>query len=217
MNTHNSFGRKNAFTIVFLLTLISLPSVNANCEKLLEEAKKKGASTLIVAFDGLGTAELNMGVLERTFAKTAIERCGEERVIAEDFYYSKKGAKKAVACAVSFKKAFGRDFELNVVGHSFGAGKGVFNFFKEAKGKGLVAANAITFDPRGYDYKYARPSKNEVRNFVNIYQQIPLAGRTVKGADFEKNVTGKASHVGLPRGFSDLALSQMVGELACAR
>lgn len=191
-------------------------NAQASCEKELKEAIAKDSPILIVTFDGLGTAEFGMKVLKRTFYKTAENRCGD-RVANADFYYSKKGAKSAVACAKSFQKHFGSEFELNVVGHSFGGGKGVFNFLKEAKGQGLKVANAVTFDPRGYSYKYSNPGAPLVRNFVNIYQKVPLAGMLVKGADFETNVTGKASHVGLPRTFSDLALSKMVGKISCAR
>lgn len=200
-----------------LVTLAALPTLAfAECDKELAEAKKNDSSILIITFDGLGTAEFGMKVLKNTFFETAQERCGN-KVANGNFYYSKKGAKKAIACAKSFKKAFGKDFELNVAGHSFGAGKGVFNFLSAAKKEGLKVTNAVTFDARGYSYKYSNPGKSQVRNFVNIYQKVPLAGQIVKGADFEQNVTGKASHVGLPRGFSDLALSKMVGELACAR
>lgn len=188
----------------------------SQCEKLLESAKKTGAQTLIIAFDGLGTAELGMGVLKRRVIKKVEERCGEKNIAAQSFYYSKRGAKKAVNCALSFKKACGPSTTLHIMGHSFGAGKGVFNFITEAKKKGLSIENAITFDPRGYSYKYSAPSKTTVSNFVNIYQQVPLAGRPVKGADFERIVTGKASHVALPRVFADMALANSVGDLSCA-
>lgn len=189
----------------------------AQCDKLLKEAKEKGARTLIITFDGLGTAEFGMGVLQKRVVKKVEERCGENQVVSQDFYYSKKGAKKAVNCALSFKKEFGDALGLHIMGHSFGAGKGVFNFIEGAKKAGLSIENAITFDPRGYDYKYSAPSKKVVSNFINIYQKVPLAGRPVKGADFERVVTGKASHVGLPRVFGDMALANTVGDLSCAQ
>lgn len=199
-----------------LSSVILSQPLQANCDKLLSEARSKGARTLIITFDGLGTAELGMGVLQRRVVKKVEERCGENQVASKDFYYSKRGAKKAVACALSFKKEFGDSLSLHIMGHSFGAGKGVFNFIKEAKKSGLNIENAITFDPRGYSYKYSAPSKRIVSNFINIYQKIPLAGRPVKGADFERVVTGKASHVGLPRVFGDMALANTIGDLSCA-
>lgn len=211
------YPSKTAKFFVATLTLFTLTSLQANCDKLLKEAKKNGSNTLIIAFDGLGTAEFGMGVLRRRVVSKVEERCGANRISSEDFYYSKKGAKKAVACAKAFEKEFGSSFSLHVMGHSFGAGKGVFNFIKAAKGTGLNIENAITFDPRGYSYKYSAPSKKQVENFVNIYQNVPLAGRPVKGADFERNVTGKASHVGLPRVMADMALENVIGGLSCAK
>lgn len=202
-------------TLILAMTALAATSY-AECDKELKEAKKKDSNVLILTFDGLGTAELGMKVLKRTFYKTASERCGD-KVANGDFYYSKRGARKAVACAQSFKKHFGNQLEVNIVGHSYGGGKGVFNFLKAAKKAGIKVTNAVTFDARGYSYKYSNPGKSQVRNFVNIYQRVPLAGQLVKGADFQQNVTGEASHVGLPRSFSDLALSKMVGLLSCAR
>ncbi len=202
--------------LVLGLILLSIAS-QANCDKLLASARQNGSSTLIIAFDGLGTAEMGMGVLQRRLVDKVKERCGANKIASQDFYYSKRGAQKAVNCALAFHKEFGSSLSLHVVGHSFGAGKGVFNFIKAAKNTTpLVIENAITFDPRGYSYRYSAPSKKKVENFVNIYQKIPLAGRPVKGADFERVVTGKASHVGLTRVFSDMALANSIGGLSCA-
>lgn len=192
-------------------------TAQAQCEKLLAEAKQRPTSTLVIAFDGLGTAEFGMGVLRRRVVSKIEERCPKNTIASEDFYYSKNGAKKAMACALAFQKEIGSSVSFQVMGHSFGAGKGVFNFIENAKAHGLTIENAITFDPRGYSYKYAAPSKSVVENFVNLYQKVPLAGRPVKGADFERNVTGKASHVALPRKMADLALDNVIGDLSCAR
>lgn len=203
---------KNALAITLALTSIG---TLANCEKLLEQAKRENRPQLVLTFDGLATAELGMKVLEHTFIKEYERECPRRPIMTKTFYYSKSGAKKAVACAQSFKDEFGDRAKLSIVGHSFGAGKGVFNFIEAARKSDLFIENAVTFDPRGYDYKYSAPSKSLVGNFVNIYQKFPLAGRKVKGADYEANVTGRTSHVGLPGKFSDLALAHVKGYLKC--
>lgn len=201
--------------LIFALLLITFNSYS-QCPELLKEAKENGASNLIITFDGLGTAELKMGVLQKRVVSKIKDRCGSKNISSKDFYYGKDAAKEAIACAQSFSKAFGGRFSLHVLGHSFGAGKGVFNFIEEAEKKGQYIENIVTFDPRGYSYKYANPGKEVVGNFVNIYQKVPLAGKKVKNADKEFNVTGMSSHVGLPRKFATLALESMEGALRCA-
>lgn len=202
-------------TLIALSALFLNTYAFAQCEKELKEAKEKNISTLIITFDGLATAELKMRLLQKTFVKAAKKACGKDQVIGADFYYSKSSAKEAFACAQSFVKEFGANARINVVGHSFGAGKGVFNFLENAQASGMNVDNVVTFDPRGYSYQYANPGAPTVHHFVNIYQKIPLAGMLVAGADKEFNVTGKTSHIRLPRKFSDFALEQTVGSLNC--
>ncbi len=201
-------------TLLCLLILVAF-NTQAQCEKELREAKENNITTLIITFDGLATAEMKMRLLQRTFVKAAKEACGSDRIIGADFYYSKSGAKEAFACAQSFKKEFGSKANINVVGHSFGAGKGVFNFLEHTVKASLRVDNAVTFDPRGYSYRYKNPGPSVVNQFINIYQKVPLAGMLVSGADKEFNVTGKASHIRLPRKFSKLALKNTLGSLNC--
>lgn len=202
---------KCPLTLIFLIVSVT---ATANCEKELNKAKNENSPNLIITFDGLGTAEFGMKVLEKRFVGLAQKKC-QKKITSANFYYSKGGAKQAIECAQSFADTFGSKFSLSIVGHSFGAGKGVMNFIEEAEGTTLYIENTITFDPRGYSYKYSAPAKSVSGNFINIYQKVPLAGRKVKGADHEFDVTGKASHVGLPKDFSDLALKHTVGALDC--
>ncbi|MCF8059549.1 MAG: hypothetical protein K9K67_09650 [Bacteriovoracaceae bacterium] len=199
------------------LTLLFL-TVNSysQCPELLKEAKEKGASSLIITFDGLGTAEFGLGVLQKRVISKIKDRCGAKNISSMEFYYSKEGAKDAMVCAKSFSKAFGGRFTLHVLGHSFGAGKGVFNFIEEAQKADQYIENVVTYDPRGYSYKYENPGKGTVGNFVNIYQKVPLSGRKVKNADSEFDVTGKSSHVSLPKKFANLAMENLEGALSCA-
>ncbi len=203
-------------TLLILVSLCLVLTAKANCPAQLKEAINEDRSTLIITFDGLMTAELKAKLLQKSFVKEAKNLCGDS-IIGADFYYSKAKAKKAVQCALSFKKEFGSSFRLNLVGHSFGAGKGVFNFLKEAKKKNLQVDNVVTFDPRGYSYRYSNPGSPLVNHFINIYQKVPLAGMKVKGADKEFNVTGQASHIALPRKLSSFALSKTLGSLNCRR
>ena len=200
-------------TLALISLFISL-TATANCEKELTRAKNDNSPNLIITFDGLGTAEFGMKVLERRFVGLAQKKCSK-KLISANFYYSKNGAKKAIKCAQSFADTFGSRFSLSVVGHSFGAGKGVMNFIEQAEDTTLYIENTITFDARGYSYKYSAPAKSVSGNFINIYQKIPLAGQKVKGADHEFDVTGKTSHVGLPKDFSKLALDYTEGALYC--
>lgn len=189
--------------------------VFANCPSLLKEAKKNDSSILLINFDGLGTAELGLKVLERRISKKIKKRCGK-KVVFKSFHYGDSGSDQAVSCAESFNEYFGPQFSLNIFGHSYGGGKGVFNFLSLAKKTNLQIINAVTFDPRGDSYQYTNPGNSLVSNFINFFQRIPLAGMVVENADYEFDVTGKTSHISLPKDFSEQTLNLMVGDLTCA-
>lgn len=93
--------------VIAALFFIGL-TAQAQCENLLAEAKQRPTSNLVIAFDGLGTAEFGMGVLRRRVVSKIEERCPHNSIASQDFYYSKNGAKKAMACALAFQKEFGR-------------------------------------------------------------------------------------------------------------
>lgn len=204
------------FAIVVSMLSLAFMTCQADCPEELQEARLQSASPIVVVlFDGLGTNELGSKLLQKDFGEVIERRCSREHITFVNFHYGKSGARKALSCLQSFKSAFGKSVSFHTIGHSFGAGKGVMNLLEISKGV-LQFQNAITFDPRGYSYRYKNPGKSVVEKFINIYQTIPLAGRPVANANFELNA-GASGHMSLPKKTGELALAQVVGRLTCAK
>lgn len=205
-------------TFFFLFVLLSSQSLFAQCDELVQQARRgSGRPVLMINFDGLGTNEFGMKVLRRHISQEIVSRCGRKNIVVQDYHYGRGGVSSAMSCIRQFDSSFAQGFSLHLFGHSFGAGIGVMNLLDELQGGRTHVENAVTFDPRGNGYSYANPGSQTVKNFINIYQRRPLAGRPVRGANFERDVTGQSSHVALPRNLSAMALAQLKGDLTCAR
>lgn len=172
---------------------------------------------LLINFDGLGASEFNIKILEKNISQKIIRRCSSKEVHSATFHYGKRGALAAYQCAKKLRES-NPLLSISVFGHSFGGGKGVFNFLQNTVKESIIdIENAVTFDPRGYSYRYQNPGNPYVDNFINIYQRKPLRGMQVKGSDFESNVTALGvTHGNLPKTKGDLALKQLRGSLTCA-
>jgi pimeloyl-ACP methyl ester carboxylesterase len=207
----------STYALIGGMILSPWASLFAQCNEALEEARQKTANPIVVIqFDGLGTNEMGTRLLQRAIGSKLENRCSREHVTIVNFHYGKAGVERAMQCLESFRQRFGTRASFHLVGHSFGAGIGVINLLERSTNK-LRFQNVVTFDPRGGTYRYSSPGSAQVDRFINIYQRTPLAGRTVTGASFEEDVTGKSGHVRLPFNMGDLALSKVGGRLSCAK
>jgi len=200
----------------FSITGLVFMTCHAECLDEIHQANLKTSNPIVVVlFDGLGTNELGSKLLQKDVGEIIENRCSREHITFVNFHYGKPGAKKALNCLKSFKSSFGKSVSFHTVDHSFGAGKGVMNLLEISRGV-VTYQNVITFDPRGYSYRYKNPGNAIVENFINIYQTIPLAGRPVEGADFELNA-GASGHMSLPMKEGPRALKHLRGRLTCAK
>lgn len=183
----------------------------------------KGPNLMIV-FDGLGTSELGLRVMERHFVAPIKRKCPS--LHSETYHYGEQGRQKARACLIKHQRTFGNRLRVHVAGHSFGAGIGSMLLLKEIRDLDLRIENVVLFDARDMstDRQYRR-NRNEtlyqkdsqVEHLINVYQARPLRGYKVAGADVELNYTGRTTHVRLPKKARDEVYQQLIGALSCAR
>ena len=205
-----------------VITMCLLSTVNSFAKQSKPKTRCTNFSTnkekvLLINFDGLGASEFGIKILENNISSKIKTRCTSKEVQAITFHYGKRGTRKAYDCAKRLAKRY-PPLSINILGHSYGSGKGVFNFLKNSVDESIIDIdNAVTFDPRGYSHKYTNPGLPHVNNFVNIFQTKPLKGMKVKGANFERDVTGRGiTHGNLPKTKGDLALSKLTYKLQCA-
>lgn len=198
--------------LMIISLLVTGIARGASCPKSVPQE----VDSVVILFDGLMTAELNLRLLERSIGESIKNRCGENKVLLINSYYGKSSARKVTKCLQTLQQKTKKKLKFMAIGHSFGAGKGVMNFIENFQKKKMNLDDVITFDPRGYSYKYTNPGLPTVKNFVNIYQRRPLAGKKVKNADYEIDVTGESSHIDLPKKLGDKALSQLSASFQCA-
>lgn len=213
--TMSQTGERQMKFIIITLALFGSLSVIAKTK--CPEFTTNKSKVLLVNFDGLGASELGLKILERNISSRIKDRCSSLEVHSVTYHYGKRGAKKAYQCA---KQIFDNhpNISINIFGHSFGGGKGVFNFLNKVQNESILEVeNAVTFDPRGYTYRYTNPGSPYVNNFINIYQRNPLRGMKVKNTDFEIDVTGTSSHGNLPKNHWQTALKNLEGSLSCSK
>lgn len=196
-----------------LITLLFSNVLFAKCPETISSKTK----SIIINFDGLGASEFGLKILERHVSKEIKSSCLNQEVLSLTFHYTKRGASNAIECVKVLQKTTPSQISINTFGHSFGGGKGVMNFIYEAKNQNIQIENVVTFDPRGYSYRYTNPGAPLVKNFVNIYQRYPLKGMQVQNADFEKDVTGETNHGDIPKDFKEMAIENLIGHLSCAQ
>jgi hypothetical protein len=206
--------------LIITMCLISTTNAFSKSSKPRRRCPKFSSNkqkALLINFDGLGASEFGIKILESAISKKIKKRCNSIEVKSVNFHYGKRGARAAYDCAKTLLKEH-PSLSVNIFGHSYGGGKGVFNFLDNSVAESIVdVENAVTFDPRGYSYEYSNPGKPMVNNFVNLYQRKSLKGMVVKGADFEQDSTGNnVTHGNLPKTKGNLALSKLTNTLQCA-
>lgn len=200
------------FFIPAMLFLVSVQCYS-KCPVFKRNQRPKA---LIINFDGLFISEFGGQLLHHNIGKKIVSKCRNKEVISTTFYYGKSSAKKAYLCAKQLKEKFPK-LSINVFGHSYGGGKGVFNFLDELVDDALFTLdNVVTFDPRGYSYQYENPGTQYIKKFINIYQRNPLRGMLVQNANYQEDVTGTADHGSLPKVHAQKVMKKLVKGLSCA-
>lgn len=192
---------------------------SSECRRQLDQARRRNSPNLVVTFEGLFGQELFGSPVKnhlmdpwiRSNGAVAVSHHGcTTSMFAELSRGCAPQVQSAMACLRIFQSEFGSRLNVSVIGHSFGASYGVFNFIKQAEREGVFIENVLTLDARTHHddqatrgrnapdpsmYRYERP--RNVGRFINVYQCSGLRGYLVKNAT-NISLCGEASHLRLP-------------------
>ncbi len=194
---------RSALIASSLLLLMAISELAlAQCEDIAKAAKAKSVHGLVVSFEGLashGRGYVRKGLLGAT--PPSLSR----RFTSMNYPYTR--AEEAASCVLDFYKHHGNRLALIVVGHSFGAGISLFEFFQSLPMEVPVRA-VLSLDPRSWssDSSYRRSRDPFVFSlegygkrlpWTNFFQTGSFRGYLVKGA--KNNLLEGVSHTALPK------------------
>lgn len=152
------------------------------CTKDALAAKAQGVNHLVISFEGL--MSYNAGFVRKTLIKNLQSKF---RFYSKNLSYTSTA--KAVECLNDWENVFKSNYQLSVIGHSFGGGIATFKFLELIKHTHVD--NVMTLDPRSWStdsqysktkslYQFKKPQN--VDQFVNFYQRGGMPGYRVQGA-----------------------------------
>lgn len=163
------------------------------CVDDAKKSKAAGINHLVISFEGL--MSYGAGFVRRSLIKN-MSANSQYKFYSKNLSYT--STSKAVECINDWEQVFKSQYELTIIGHSFGGGIATFKLLGLIKN--VYVDNVITLDPRSWSsdsgyyktkslYQFAAP-KN-VGKFLNFYQRGGMPGYKVLGAEnFElKNTT----------------------------
>lgn len=174
----------------------------AQCEDIAKASKAKSVHGLVVSFEGLashGRGYVRNGLIAAT--PSSLSR----KFTSMNYPYTR--AEEAASCVLDFYKHHGNRLALIVMGHSFGAGISLFEFFQSLPVEVPVRA-VLSLDPRSWssDSTYRRSRDPFVfslegygkrLSWTNFFQTGSFRGYLVKGA--KNTLLEGVSHTALPK------------------
>lgn len=174
----------------------------AQCDDIAKSAIAKGVHGLVVSFEGLashGRGYVRNGLISAVPASLA------KKFTSMNYPYTR--AEEAASCVLDFYKYHGNRLALIVVGHSFGAGISLFEFFQSLPLEVPVRA-VLSLDPRSWSsdstfrrsrdpFVFSLEGYGKRLSWTNFFQTGSFRGYLVKGA--KNSLLERVSHTALPK------------------
>lgn len=193
----------NLFSLCAVLSIFFGAQASwADCIDAAMETKKRGIHGVVVSFEGLashGRGYVRNGLIKPTPSSLA------KKFTSLSYPYTR--GSEAANCLLDYYQVHGNRLAIFVIGHSFGAGIALFDFF-ESLPKALPIRGVISLDPRSWSsdstYRKSRdPFVFSIQGYGkslpwwNFYQTGSFRGYLVKGAG--NSYLDGVSHTGLPK------------------